>query len=77
MALNTLKLHNTCDFKTNPVVVKPNLFGAILSKLVSWQERASMRHQLRHLDEENLIDMGISRQQAKVEADKPFWWYKK
>lgn len=34
------------------------------------------RKQLHHLTDDQLRDIGISRAQARFEADKPFWWYR-
>lgn len=41
--------------------------------LYTWQQRHRMRHELRHLDERMLRDMGISRYDAVREARRPFW----
>jgi uncharacterized protein YjiS (DUF1127 family) len=39
----------------------------------TWRERARMRHQLLMLDDRLLRDIGITRLQARSEAEKPFW----
>lgn len=39
----------------------------------TWRERAKMRHQLLMLDDRLLRDIGITRLQARSEAEKPFW----
>jgi uncharacterized protein YjiS (DUF1127 family) len=39
----------------------------------TWRERARMRHQLAMLDDRLLRDIGITRLQARSEAEKPFW----
>lgn len=41
--------------------------------IATWRERARMRHQLLLLDDRLLRDIGISRLQARSEAEKPFW----
>ena len=41
--------------------------------IVTWRERARMRRQLLMLDDHLLRDIGISRLQARREAEKPFW----
>ncbi len=41
--------------------------------LYTWQQRYRMRHELRHLDERLLRDMGISRYDAARESRRPFW----
>jgi len=45
-----------------------------LSNLVKvWYQRAYQRRQLAQLGDGQLKDIGISREQAEVEAAKPFW----
>jgi uncharacterized protein YjiS (DUF1127 family) len=39
----------------------------------TWRERARMRHQLLLLDDRLLRDIGITRLEARSEAEKPFW----
>lgn len=34
------------------------------------------RMHLRELTDDQLRDIGITRAQARFEADKPFWWYR-
>ena len=41
--------------------------------ILTWQERARMRHQLLMLDDRLLRDIGITRVEARNEAEKPFW----
>jgi len=53
--------------------IKHGFFGSIVESVVKWQERASMRHQLASLDQKNLVDMGLSSQNALDEISKPFW----
>ena len=47
--------------------------GRIADTLHEWQRRASERHHLRHLDGHILKDIGLSRADVEMEADKPFW----
>lgn len=47
--------------------------GVFLKTLLIWQERASTRARLRDLDAHFLQDVGLSREQARNEARKPFW----
>ena len=44
-----------------------------LDTLALWQQRAHGRRQLTMFDDHLLRDIGITRLQAKAEADKPFW----
>lgn len=34
------------------------------------------RMHLRELTDDQLRDIGVTREQARFEADKPFWWYR-
>jgi uncharacterized protein YjiS (DUF1127 family) len=38
-----------------------------------WRQRSQTRRSLKALSERHLSDIGISRNEADVEADKPFW----
>jgi uncharacterized protein YjiS (DUF1127 family) len=38
-----------------------------------WGRRSYTRHELRHLDESSLRDIGLTRDEADFEAAKPFW----
>lgn len=48
-------------------------FRRILATLVLWQERAAQRHRLADIGERQLEDMGLSRDDVRREAAKPFW----
>jgi uncharacterized protein YjiS (DUF1127 family) len=48
-------------------------FGAIVTSLLVWQERARQRRQLLALGDLALHDFAISRAEVLREADKPFW----
>ena len=48
---------------------------ALFDLLTTWQRRASMRHQLRTLDDRILKDIGLSRADAEREGGKYFWRY--
>ena len=41
--------------------------------LTLWQRRREQRRYLLSLDDRLLRDIGLSRVEAEVEADKPFW----
>ena len=41
--------------------------------LALWQRRREQRRYLLSLDDRLLRDIGLSRVEAEVEADKPFW----
>lgn len=46
---------------------------AWMTTLLDWQDRANQRHQLGELNEHLLRDIGVSREDARFEASKPFW----
>jgi uncharacterized protein YjiS (DUF1127 family) len=54
-----------------------DFLGAVLVRsadlLLLWQERATQRTNLAHLDAHLLRDMGLSRGDVLVEVEKPFW----
>ena len=39
----------------------------------TWLARSQQRHALRMLDDHLLKDIGITREQARIESTKPFW----
>ena len=45
----------------------------VFKTLVLWQRRREQRRYLLSLDDRLLRDIGLSRVEAEVEADKPFW----
>jgi len=46
---------------------------ALLNTWLRWSERSRQRADLRELNEHLLNDIGITRQQALDEANRPFW----
>ncbi|NBR34687.1 MAG: DUF1127 domain-containing protein [Rhodobacteraceae bacterium] len=38
-----------------------------------WNHRSKSRRALKSLEDHHLFDIGISRDAAKAEAEKPFW----
>lgn len=49
------------------------LLGTGLAVLAGWAERRRQRRSLAELDARLLNDLGLSPDQARVEAAKPFW----
>lgn len=39
----------------------------------AWRRRLQTRQALRHLSDEQLRDIGLSRAQARTEVERPFW----
>jgi uncharacterized protein YjiS (DUF1127 family) len=48
-------------------------FGKIADTLSSWRQRAQQRRQLRNLNEQRLLDIGVDPVGAAREWRKPFW----
>lgn len=46
---------------------------SLAAKLALWRQRARGRAELARLGERELHDIGVSRAEASVEANKPFW----
>lgn len=52
----------------------PDALGPQCARLaLTWRHNAVTRHQLAQLDDEQLHDIGITRQDALREAARPFW----
>lgn len=49
------------------------LVSRLLNTLLTWQERAHQRHALQQLNGRDLRDLGLSRADVTLEANKPFW----
>ena len=45
----------------------------IAETLLTWQERAAQRSALTSLDERMLRDIGLTRADVLMEAERPFW----
>ncbi|MBB4285487.1 DUF1127 domain-containing protein [Roseospira goensis] len=45
----------------------------VTHQVTVWRRRACTRRQLRNMDERLLRDIGLSRELARDEGDKPFW----
>lgn len=46
---------------------------AIVTTLLTWQDRLRQRQSLQELGERELSDMGMSRNDVEYEVNKPFW----
>ena len=50
-----------------------DFFEGAVQQLVIWRDRARERHVLAQLSDRELRDIRLNRQQAQLEASKPFW----
>jgi uncharacterized protein YjiS (DUF1127 family) len=57
---------------TNRIELLQVLFG-LIGTIAVWNVRRRQRRALAELDEDLLNDVGLSREQARSEAAKPFW----
>ncbi|MBL4666320.1 MAG: DUF1127 domain-containing protein [Sneathiella sp.] len=73
MTTNTLKIAETNTFEAGVTVKKTGLLATLTQTVLVWQERASMRHSLATLDQENLSDIGLTASDISQEIRKPFW----
>lgn len=48
-------------------------FAKAIGVVVVWRNRARERHALRRLNDHYLRDIGLTRHEAMIECDKPFW----
>lgn len=53
--------------------IAEQVLSAPFAILATWGERLKQRAALAEMDERMLKDIGLSRADALVEADKPFW----
>ncbi len=44
-----------------------------ISTLQLWMDRYAQRKQLMQLSDMQLVDIGLSRKEANIEAKRPFW----
>ncbi|RQW64443.1 DUF1127 domain-containing protein [Vibrio viridaestus] len=58
---------------TTPKISTSNRHKKFLSTLIKWYRNAKTRHHLEDLPDYLLDDIGVSRQDAKQEINKPFW----
>lgn len=70
----SIQVPASVQFSTQSAAALPGaiLRGAV-DTLLAWQHRAIERHQLAAMSDYDLKDMGITRSDAQMEAEKPFW----
>jgi uncharacterized protein YjiS (DUF1127 family) len=52
---------------------RPGGLLAFVEAVFAWQDRARQRQLLARMDDRLLRDMGLTRADIAIEADKPFW----
>ena len=53
--------------------VGPHPLARVVDLLLTWSERARQRRELMQFDDHLLRDIGLTRTEATLEAEKPFW----
>ncbi|MGB5706338.1 MAG: DUF1127 domain-containing protein [Arenicellales bacterium] len=75
--LNTCKQNQPLDYLVDVVptrnAIKIFLGGTLSATIRIWFQRYQQRQRLTSLSERMLKDIGITREQATQEAEKPFW----
>jgi uncharacterized protein YjiS (DUF1127 family) len=69
-------MHKTDACLQRPATINPSSGGwlqRITSRLRAWDNVARERHELLALDARALRDIGIGREDAQREAQRPFW----
>lgn len=62
------------DYRTTPNRIElPPVLSSPISTIAVWIVRRRQRQALAELDEHLLNDVGLSREQARREAARPFW----
>lgn len=56
-----------------PFISRIGSIGRLVTVLTLWRQRSNSRRKLLSLDENQLIDLGISRAEAEAESRKRFW----
>ena len=70
----SIQVPASVNFSTNAIAAAPaRLLRGAVETLLHWQHRAAERHQLAALSDYDLKDVGITRSDAQLEAEKPFW----
>lgn len=62
---------STCETSSKTVFIFPE--QGIRAQLEAWVRRYRQRKQLATLDDHLLADIGLTRDQVKLEIEKPFW----
>lgn len=73
MSLKTLNIKHSNNFGLGSKIEKHGILSAVTRTVLTWQERATTRHHLVNLSQENLTDIGLSHADVMAEAKKPFW----
>jgi uncharacterized protein YjiS (DUF1127 family) len=70
----TIDRHSHATHTTGtPGTIENDLLTRALDVLALWQERNRMRHSLAKMDNRLLRDIGLTRDDVRLELRKPFW----
>ncbi|WP_374450202.1 DUF1127 domain-containing protein [Stella sp.] len=71
--MRTLSMHHDAVRAHGGTLTLKAIAGAVIARLADWQERATERRILAHLDDRMLADVGLTRAELRRELDKGFW----
>ena len=70
----SIQVPASATFSAQAVAAAPTrLLRGAVETLLNWQHRAAERQQLASLSDYDLKDVGLTRADALMEAQKPFW----
>lgn len=61
------------DLKTGPLPPLARVAFGVANAILGWEVRRITRRKLGVLDNHLLDDIGLTAQEARLEADRPFW----
>jgi uncharacterized protein YjiS (DUF1127 family) len=64
---------STMNLSASTISYRRPRWSQIRTLIGLWCRRSYTRHELRHLDESSLRDIGLTRDEADFEAAKLFW----
>lgn len=70
----SIQVPASASLSAHAVAAAPaRLLRGAVETLLAWQHRAAERQQLAALSDYDLKDVGLTRSDAQMEAQKPFW----
>jgi uncharacterized protein YjiS (DUF1127 family) len=70
---NAPRARSVYPVSTAPGRASTGLVASVRAVLGRWRQLAATREQLSRLSERTLRDIGFDPEQARLEAEKPFW----
>lgn len=73
MARSTMTAPTLILSNVQPLPPVSRIAIALAQTVLTWDLRRNGRRALKHLDSHLMQDIGLTSQDASIEADKPFW----